>query len=78
MVSLVRHSLPSRLTRGPRCASIDADWPPEEPAFRPQPQELDGDSPLELDDEYWEALTPDDDYEPYPQYGDFWPDLDAA
>jgi hypothetical protein len=31
---------------------------------------------LEFDDEYWEALVPDDDYEPQPDHGDFWPDED--
>jgi hypothetical protein len=55
-----------------RCSTIDSDWPEEEPAFRPDPQELDDDSPLELDDEFWDALVPDDDYEPLPEYGDFW------
>ena len=54
------------------CSTIESDWPEEEPAYRPHPQELDDDAPLELDDEYWEALIPDDDYEPLPEYGDFW------
>jgi hypothetical protein len=36
--------------------------------------ELDGDAALHLDDEYWEALLPEDDYEPFPEYGDFWTD----
>jgi hypothetical protein len=38
------------------------------------PDELDGDASLQLDDESWEALLPDDDYEPLPEYGDFWTD----
>jgi hypothetical protein len=57
---------------GRLAAVIDSHWPPEEPAYRPQPQEIDDDTPLELDDEYWEALAPDDDYEPFPEQGDFW------
>ena len=36
--------------------------------------ELDVDAALHLDDEYWEALLPEDDYEPLPDYGDFWTD----
>jgi hypothetical protein len=54
-----------------RCSTIDSDWPEEEPGC-PDPEELDDDSPLELDDESWDALIPDDDYEPLPEYGDFW------
>jgi hypothetical protein len=45
-------------------------WPLEEPPY--EPDELDDDAPLELDDEYWEAFVPDDDYEPLPDHGDFW------
>jgi hypothetical protein len=36
--------------------------------------ELDDEAPLQLDDEYWEAFTLDDDYDPLPEYGDFWAD----
>lgn len=57
-----------------RAASNDSIWPPEEPAYRPDPHDIDDDTPLELDDDYWEALLPDDDYEPYPAPGDFWTD----
>jgi len=32
----------------------------------------------ECDDEYWEALIPDDDYEAMPEEGDFWFDQEAA
>jgi hypothetical protein len=54
------------------------DWPGEDGDGRPEPEEIDDDWSLELDDEYWDALLLDDDYEPDPEYGDFWPDQDAA
>jgi hypothetical protein len=67
-------------------STVDSQWPLEEPPYHeePNPYEPDGyelenpddDAPLELDEEYWEALTPDDDYEPTPEPGDFWPDDD--
>jgi hypothetical protein len=50
-------------------------WPDD---AQPDADEIDDDSPLELDDEHWDALQPDDDYEPHPEPGDFWPDQDAA
>jgi hypothetical protein len=56
------------------CSRIDSQWPQEEPGSRPDQEEIDDDSPLELDDDYWDALIPDDDYEPLPEYGDFWTD----
>jgi hypothetical protein len=56
------------------CSTIDTSWPVEEPDDRLAPDEIDGDTPLELDSDYWDALLPDDDYEPFPEHGDFWPD----
>ena len=53
--------------------TVDSDWPLEEP---PYSDDVDDPMPLELDDECWEALTPDDDYEPMPDYGDFWTEDD--
>jgi hypothetical protein len=50
------------------------DPPPPADDFDFEPDEIDDDSPLEFDDEYWEALTPDHDYEPLPEHGDFWTD----
>ena len=57
----------------------------DEPRETPDPlllhptfDEVDDDTLLELDEEYWEALLPDDDYEPLPEQGDFWTDQDAA
>ena len=60
--------------------SVDADaWPADDSDDgRPDPDELDDDGALELDDEYWDALLLDDDYEPHPEPGDVWPDQDAA
>jgi len=58
------------------CSTIDSTWPLEEPADRPDLDEIDDDAPLELDSDYWDALLPDDDYEPLPEYGDFWIDDD--
>jgi hypothetical protein len=62
-----------------------ADVPPhgpQPPRETPEPPplvpELGGDWPAELDDDAWEALIPDDDYEPLPEYGDFWTEQDAA
>lgn len=43
----------------------------------PLPQEIDDDYPLELDAEYWDALIPEDEYEPLPEFGDFWTDRAA-
>jgi hypothetical protein len=56
-------------------STVDSSWPLEEPGF--DPEDVDYDTPLEFDDEYWEALVPDDDYEPTPEYGDFWPDEES-
>lgn len=72
--------------------SADPDGAPDERA--PRPVELDDDVPLEdgapteeapvddwaieLDEDQWEALIPEDDYEPMPEYGDFWGDRDVA
>ena len=55
-------------------STVDNHWPLEEPGF--EPDDVDYDTPLEFDDEYWEALVPDDDYEPQPDHGDFWPEED--
>ena len=52
----------------------DRSAPPDDDDF--MPDEFDDDVPLELEDESWEALTPDDDYEPQPEHGDFWTDDD--
>lgn len=46
----------------------------DEPELDP---ELDDDE-VELDDQCWDALAVDDDYEPLPEPGDFWTDQDAA
>ncbi|MBA3480301.1 MAG: hypothetical protein H0T51_00665 [Pirellulales bacterium] len=51
-------------------SAVDNQWPLEEPGL--EPDDVDYDTPLEFDDEYWEALVPDDDYEPVPEDGDFW------
>ena len=51
--------------------SSDTD-PAEEDDF--DLDELDADAALQLDDDYWEALLPENDYEPLPEYGDFWID----
>jgi hypothetical protein len=44
----------------------------------PERDEIDDDWSLELDGEYWDALIPDDDYEPQPDERDFWTDAEAA
>jgi hypothetical protein len=46
--------------------------------LHPTFNECDDESLLELDEEYWEALLLDDDYEVQPERGDFWIDQDAA
>jgi hypothetical protein len=59
---------------------VDPFWPvddfddDDEPEF---PQEFDDEWPLEFDAEHWDFLVPDDDYEPAPEYGDFWPERSA-
>ncbi len=53
--------------------------PEKTPKKRPPwPREIDDSWPLELDDEELDALIPEDDYEPLPEFGDFWGDRDAA
>lgn len=37
-----------------------------------EPEEEFDDEPVELDDECWDVLAADDDYEPLPEPGDFW------
>jgi hypothetical protein len=59
------------------CSIIDSEWPLEEPTYGSDPEEIDDDAPFEFDAEYWDALLPDNDYEPLPEYGDFWPPDDA-
>jgi hypothetical protein len=47
------------------------------PLEGPEDEPDDGDEVMpELADEDWEALVPDDDYEPLPDYGDFWIESD--
>jgi hypothetical protein len=56
----------------------DAAWPEDDPDDgEPDLDEVDDDWLLQFN-EYWDALLPDDDYEPLPDPGDFWPDQDAA
>ena len=64
-----RHGLPRLFFTPP-----DDDWDYD----RPEPDEIDDDYSLDLNDEYWDALLLDDDYEPHPEPGDFWPDQHAA
>lgn len=52
-------------------------WQMPEDPDAPDP-DFDDDGPLELDDEAWEVFIPDDDYEPLPEYGDFWTDDDPS
>ena len=40
--------------------------------------EFEDDMGVELDDECWDALAPEDDYEPLPEPGDFWTEQEAA
>jgi hypothetical protein len=47
--------------------------PPAEPQ-----REIDDDFPRELGDDPWDVFVPEDDYEPLPEYGDFWTEQDAA
>jgi len=58
------------------CSTIDSSWPLEEPDYRPDLEEIDDDTPLEFDVDYWDALIPDDDYEPLPEPGDFWTEVE--
>jgi hypothetical protein len=72
-----RHGSPSLFFAPPadsHAACSSDDWDDDPPDL----DELDDDSPLDLDDECWDALLPDDDYEPRPDPGDFWPHQDAA
>ncbi len=45
---------------------------------RRPPREIDDDFPRELGDDPWDVFVPEDDYEPLPQYGDFWTEQNAA
>ena len=42
----------------------------------PEDPEEEERTPLEFDDEPWEAFVPDDDHEPQPEPGDFWTERD--
>lgn len=57
---------------------VEIDDAAFEPLLHPTFDECDDESLLELDNEYWEALIPDDDYEALPEPGDFWTDQEAA
>jgi len=57
---------------------VEIDDAAFESLLHPTFDECDDESLLELDDEYWEALIPDDDYEVLPEPGDFWTDQEAA
>jgi hypothetical protein len=56
----------------------ETDEAPLRSPLHPTFEECDDDSLLELGDDYWEALIPDDDYETLPEEGDFWIDHEAA
>ena len=63
------------------CATIDSDWPDEDPGvpddlFNDADEFDDEDFPLELDGDDWDPFAADDDYEPQPEYGDFWTEVD--
>lgn len=49
-----------------------------ESLLHPTFDEVDDETLLEFDDEYWDALLPDDDYEALPDERDFWTDQEAA
>lgn len=64
------------------CATIDSDWPEEEPGLRPFDMGSNGgeadpfdDEPVQLGDDDWDQFLADDDYEPEPDLGDFWTDV---
>lgn len=71
------HEEESRSDVIPFAANPDDDSRPEL-VLHPTFDECDDETLLELNDEYWDALIPDDDYEPLPERGDFWIDGDAA
>ena len=55
----------------------EADPGPDWPAGEDLPPDLDDDTPLELDDDSWDAFLPDDDeLDPAPEPGDFWMEFD--
>jgi len=56
--------------------AVRLDFRHKEPGSRVFPDEIDDDLPFEFDAAYWDALLPDDDYEPHPEPGDFWIDDD--
>lgn len=59
-------------------APVEIDDAALESFLHPTFDECDDETLLELNDEYWDALLPDDDYESLPDQGDFWTDQDAA
>ena len=71
---------PAASPRFTTCAGTPGDaWPEDDPTTPEPPPELDDETPLELDDdEFWQAIAPDDDYEPVPEPGDFWTEFDVA
>lgn len=62
----------------PFAEPLDLDDATLESFLHPTFDECDDEALLELNDEYWEALLPDDDYEVLPERGDFWTDQEAA
>jgi len=52
------------------------DQPETDQPQADQPQ-VDQDAPLpDLNDDFWDALLPDDEHEPLPERGDFWVEQD--
>lgn len=62
----------------PLIREIEPDVGPFHSLLHPTFDEVDDESIMELDDKYWEALLPDDDYETLPDKNDFWIDQEAA
>jgi hypothetical protein len=52
--------------------------PARQPPVAAVPSEAPPEAPRQIDDECWDALLLDDDYEPPPEPGDFWIEPDAA
>lgn len=80
-MNLFDPSQPLRILHAPPIDADDGPWlyEPEGPgADEAELDAGDDDYSLDFDDEYLDALLLDDDYEPTPEAGDFWPDSDAA
>jgi hypothetical protein len=70
-------TLQGKLERESRAMNKRRPFPRHVDARTPPEAEVEASAP-DIDDECWDVLVPDDDYEPIPEPGDFWTDQDPT